>query len=95
MPTHWVDLPDDKTYIFNATYKAAFNVLFDKTSPRTIPLYNPTDQPITIPRKIRLGIITDIEETGMLTIISLGRALATLAVGIAYVLGSSKPASSV
>lgn len=67
LAAHWKPLPDDRCFAFHSSNPVVFNAAVDgKTLPKVLAVNN-TDEPITIPRKAKLGYIKEADDSSYFT----------------------------
>ncbi|KAK3946943.1 hypothetical protein QBC32DRAFT_386980, partial [Pseudoneurospora amorphoporcata] len=59
VPVHYVSLPKDRNFLFDSSHPAVVSAVVDARSPRVALVKNTTSGTITIPRKQKVGMITE------------------------------------
>ncbi|KAK1774020.1 hypothetical protein QBC45DRAFT_446426 [Copromyces sp. CBS 386.78] len=64
VPVHYVSLPKDRSFLFDSSHPAIVNAVLDARSPRVALMKNTTNETITVPRKQKIGMITEYNADG-------------------------------
>lgn len=64
---YYVDLPKDRAFAFTSSHPTAINAVLNFKVPKMMVLHNPSNKPLKINKRIRLGTIYNYKDTAYFT----------------------------